>query len=1574
VTLYGLPVQRPVATAMFFLAIFLLGGVAWWQMPVELIPPITGDELYVSYYRPGSEPEVVEREILLPLEARVKEIDEVAETNGQITGAAGNFSVRFKPGTDLKLREMDLNRLVAELTRTQPPGTIIRVDMDPMAMATRFVMYISVSGGEDLNSLLDLVDDRVLPRLSAVSGVAQVLAGGGARREMTVRVDTDRAAAMDITPQDIQAALARSIKRLDFIGSTEDEGGRTAIVLDGRPQGEVSLGELIIVPGRHVRLRHVADVTLGPGEEESLFRVNGKPTVGMIVYQDADANLVNLGEALRGRLAELETEFAPQGVEFTINMDASETIGEQLGRLKKLATSGFIIALLVLYLFLRQWRAVGVVAIAVPASLLTALALLYVGDQSLNVVTLFGLAVGIGMLVDNSIVVYESVQRQLERAVAPDQAVENGVRRTVRAILAASLTNAVVFLPVTFVSFDDPFLRSLLGVLVLAILMPLGGSVLVAVGLVPLLARRLAAPAAMARIAELQARRENQGGVSAPDRVRELFGAVLVIALRRPGLWLTGTAVAVVLTILIALPLLIAGMVGQEPPEASQVGFPVQIEAGQSLERAGEIFSQLEEVTAGIQGIERVESMIREDGGSLTVHLLPREERPQQTTAGYIRSAIRQKIEEIPGVSLRVEARGGQGGELGSMLGTGSPAEVVISGPDARRLNLLAKEIEGRLNEIPQVGTVSLTSQTGQAEVQVKPDSVALAAFGLTADQVLPALSIVSREGVQMRTGFTMVDGSEVPLVIRRDSLSGGAGADLHQLRVATPAGVFPLAAVADVHRMPAPPTIVHHNGRREITVRYRFNNRAPESGTARLALEDNVREAIQQVRRPTGYTIETPDAGETFNWFKLLIVPVLLLLFAVLAVTFESLTLPLLVLLALPLTLLGATWGLVITGTPATQMALMGALALIGLTVNPAILLVDRMQQRFRFSGVTAGAAALAAVRERTRPVLMTTITTVAGLWPLALTTGQENEIWPPFATVVMGGLATSTVLTLLVIPVGFVYLSRLDEIFGRLGPWIVLGWAGVTGGIMAPLIRTGLITSTKWQILTTVLIGGVLLGVAVLIFRRQVTPEPEASDGPPEVEVRYLKKIYGKPGPVSKAWRVIERFNERVVREGGKAFDPLRARGRLVPLVLVLAGVLYLVHSMQSAFWRVVFVFIAAALVAAWFNELSRARSKADQFGRVERRMVGVLAPWIGLVYILFSMYLLPHVAENRPALRIWVPIVLGILLLFVQLGRRTALLLARGVITAGVAHGRLQRFKKAWRRFCRTVFGLDLKREEVRALSSINFTVKSGMVGILGPNGAGKTTLLRMLAGILDPSLGVITLGGVRLERLRRYLARYVGYLPQDFGLPEDLTAREYLEYYALLYQIRPAAKRSERLAQLLTEVGLGERADEKIGSFSGGMKQRVAVARTLLRLPPVIIVDEPTVGLDPRERIRFRNLLARLAEGRVVFFSTHVVEDVEVACERVIVMSRGRVVFDGLPHDLAGEAHGKVWVVNLAPDVSPAFPATALVVDQAPEPSGLVRSRILCDGRPHDEADVVSSNLEDGYLWLVREGNG
>jgi len=1576
VNVFAIPVRRLVATAMFFIAIFLLGYIALQRIPVELFPQSEGNQLQVTFARPGSDAEVVEREILMPLEARAGELSDIKETSGQVRGATGSFTIIFEPGTDISVRELELTRLASELTREQPPGTFINVQADPFTQFTQsgFAMYLQISGMSDRNSLLDFVNDRIVPRLAAVPGVSQAQAFGGAPREMTVWVDPDRCAAVGVTPGQVTAALSRSVKRLEFLGGVEDEAGRTALVLDGRPRGVVSLANTRIVRDRPVLLRHVADVELGNGREESTYRVDGKPAVGVILFQDEEANLVRLAHDLRERLDLLRTEFASYGIGFRINFDGGELIENQLDRLKRLALSGFLIALAALYLFLRQWRAVAVVAVAVPASLLCALALLYLAGQTLNMVTLFGLAIGIGMLVDNSIVVYEAVQRQLEHGADPDTAAEMGIRRTVRAILAATLTNAIVFLPVTFIDFDNSSFRSLLQVMALSILLPLGASMLVAIGLVPLLARRLAAPAAVKRLAMLRKRRESTGGIAPPDRMREVFSAILTVALRRPGGWVTGVTVSVLITMLIAVSWVAVGASNSEPPEVTQIRFPVQFDSTQSFDQAVAGVAYLEEAVMQLEGVEQVEAFVQEQFGQMTVHIPPRGERPEELTASRVRALLREKSRELPGVTLTTTQA--QQGGIASVLGQG-PAEVVISGRDSRQLKLLAEDIKAQLESIDEVESAVVQTRASQDEIRVTPDARSLESYGLTADQVLPILNLIRREGATMRTGFTLQDGREIPMTVRRIESAKRSDQDLRRLRLATPAGVLPLSAVADVHRMPPPPTIEHKDGRREIQVNYTLSSEAPDSGPARAAVEEEIRQAIQQVHRPLGYTVEAPEPGESLDWFKKVLVPVLLLLYAILAITFESLTLPLLVLIALPLTVLGATWALLFAGTPLDPMAMVGVLALIGLTVNPAILLVDRMQQRAWAGGRSAGAAALAAVRERARPVLMTAVTTIVGMWPLSLVTGQENEIWPPFATVVMGGLATSTLLTLLVIPVGFVFLHRLDRIFGRVGPWIGMAWVGTTAAILTPLFLTGVVSSTYWRVISTLLLGAILLAVAVLLFRRVQLPEPHSEDGPPDIDVRYLHKVYGKPGPVGRAWRGHQRFAQRVLRLGGQPFSPADARGRIVPLLLIFSGALYLAFHSETSFWEFIFLFVAAALAAAAIREFRRSRGKADELGRVlpggVEGWLAAAAPWVALTYFTLTAHLLPRLLdEGVVRVRLWLPITSVVVLALIQFGRHTALRLSRGEIKTTVNDGATRHVRTLWRRISRFCFGRDLPREEVHALRGVEFNASRGMVGVLGPNGAGKTTLLRMLSGILDPSSGTVSIGGVPLKKIRKYLARYVGYLPQDFGLPDNLTAREYLEYYGLLYEIKPAAKRQERIDGLLKEVGLADRADEKIGEYSGGMRQRVAVARTLLRLPPIIIVDEPTVGLDPRERIRFRNLLSRLAEGRVVLFSTHVVEDVEVACERVIVFAQGRIVFDGKPEDLAHEAVGRVWMLSLVEGQEDSLPSGAMIVDQVPDATGALRSRVLSEERPQESAEQAPPTLEDGYLWLVGDG--
>ncbi|UCF67407.1 MAG: efflux RND transporter permease subunit [Acidobacteriota bacterium] len=1462
-------------------------------------------------------------------------------------------------------------------------------------LASRFVMVIEISGGDDTNALRDLVEERIDPQLSALAGVSDILIFGGSPREVRVTVDPDRLAALGVAPFELENAISRAVERVRYVGSTEDEAGRTAILVDGRPAGVVSLAEVALISTRNLRLRHVAEVAETVAERDSVYRVNGQPAVALVVFKDEGANLVRLGRALRRRVREIEREFEPYGLRFELRNDGAQLVEDQLERLEKLALTGFLIALGALFLFLRRLRAVLVVAIAVPVSLLIALALLFVGGQSLNLITLSGLAIGVGMLVDNSIVVYEAVQRQLERGQSADDASEQGVQRTIRAILAGTVTNAIVFVPLLLLDLDR-VTRAMLAVFAAAIVLPLLASLVVAVGLVPLLARYLVAPAAMARLASERRRRQRYAGLLPPDRSRELFGGVLMVALRHPGSWLAGVALAVLLSAIVGVKWIAFDATAAEAAEADEVRLEIELAREGTLERAAAIFDRLEQAASEIEGVSSVASIIQSDGGSLTVRLVDAHERPEELSIDLVRSRVRGAAGELRHLgAVRVTEPAADGGGSSRRSGGGPAAlfgagdeEIVVSGPDARELLRFAEQIAEGLEKIPEIAFAEPSSRSGRQEIWVEPSKARLDAVGLTADQVLPVLAALRRDGVTMQTRWSLPDGREIPITVRRsernnvrDGEPASATEDLADLRVASPAGVLPLSALARVRRMPSRPVIEHHDGRREMAVAYRFKSEAPQVGPAREQLDQRLRDTLRQLRRPTGYTLDTEPTEPPSEWFRRALIPVILLMYAVLAIVFESLVLPALVLIALPLTLVGAVWSLALAGSAAGVMAVVGVVALIGMTVNPAILLVDRMEQRARAGAFTPGAAALAAVRERARPVLMTTTTTVAGLWPLAIVTGRQNEIWPPFATVVIGGLIASTLLTLLVIPVGFVLVRRLDTLFGRLGAWIVLGWLATTAAVVTPLIVADLITSMRWQIITSVLVAALLLGAAAWAFRRDELPRPEVhDDAPPSFEIRFLHKTYGEPGPIGSAWRAPERFARRVLERGAIPFDPRQALARLAPLGLLLAGAVFLAISLQSAFWRGAFTLVSAVLVVALAREMRRARGRVDELGRAldggAEGWLAALAPWAAYGVIIERFYARPLRDRELADVSGWelasyaaVPVLLAAALAFVQLGRRTARRIAAGTLREIPGRGRWRRVRTIWRRISRRVLGLDLPREQVRALAEVEFRAERGMIGVLGPNGAGKTTLLRLLAGILEPSRGRVSLGGVPIGRLRRYLARWVGYLPQDFGLPVNLTAREYLEYFAMLYEIEPPAERRQRVTRLLEEVGLGSRADERIGRYSGGMRQRVAVARTLLRLPPVIIVDEPTVGLDPRERIRFRNLLSRLAEGRVVLFSTHVVEDVAVACRRVIVLARGRIVFDGPPAELSERARGRVWQLVLRPGQEAALADAALVVDEVPLEDGSRRARVVCAVPPRADAVPTEPTLEDGYLWLV-----
>ena len=1578
--LLSLPVLRPVATAMLFLALLILGVVGMQRMPVELFPNIEGNTLAVQFFRQNSTAEVLEREILQPLTARASGLPGLTESAAEITGSYGWLILNFEVGTDLKMREFELSQIANQLQREFERGsTQINVQLFGGTQGfSSMVMSVRVVGDLSPNDLYNLAVDEVAPRLASVAGVARAETYGGGQRQLTITVDPRKAASYGVTTGQIASAVDNSMARSQYVGDLESADGRTHVSVDTQPRSINSIDQTRINSTNPVRISHVANVTIDYGVEERIFRHNGQPAISMQLFQEQGANLVKIGRILDKRIDEVNREIASLGIAISVDSSQAESVDNQLSRLFKLGLIGLLIALVVLLLFLRQWRAVAVVGIAVPVSVVTALALLYLTGYSINMLSIFGLAMAVGLLVDNSVVVYEAILRGVERGLTPRAAAALGLKRTARAIIAASLTTAVVFLPIALIGFDDPVIKQLLTIVAVSVVSPVFASLLVAMGLVPLLAYRLAAPGALKRIQSLKQKRAAQGGQREPNRANILLGGLAANAIRKPAPWIAGTLIVVVASLVVTIPLVSRGALNRDPDQADQLVIPVQLaeDTTKDLQEIATKASRVEYEIMAMEEVDNLQTTITRDSVDFQVHFVDIRDRPKDFSVAAIREQIEDIIREqrlsydIDGYGMR---QGGGFGGGGSWWG-GESREIIISGPDSGELMDLAKFVELQLENVNHISSAAVPFQRSNPEIWVEPNQSALVALGLTVSQTLPYLQFVSDEGQTQSSSYMTSSGREIPVIIELEGARDRerTSQDLGQLQVLTPRGIRSASELATFRQMAPPPTIVHKNGRREVAVQYTLARTVPDAGRERNQIEEDIKNFIHQIPRPEGYVIDIPEESSTSSVEQKLLLPVLLLLFLVLALTFESLILPALILLAIPLTVIGALWGLVLTGTPLGEMAFAGFLVLAGLMVNPAILLVDRMQQLAR-TGFSRGAAALAAVKERTRPVLLTTATTIAALFPLAISTGRENEMWPPFAIVVMGGLVSVAILTLIVIPVGYVLLKRLDSAFGRLGPWLVVAWTILVVGIMYPLIEFEILKSLFWQIIVTILIAAALFGLLYVLFRRVEIPKPETDGGPPQLVVTFLKKIYGSPGVLRTTLIASKKFVIKVLNAGGNVFTRESTCERVL-VNLILAAIFAAVGYLNAAVgWKLLVWLVASAFLARILIEIRKFRGLVESDGTHKRGgiegVVVMLIPWLAIAFFVYWEIYRPNSLGDEGANWFW-PIFFGVLLFLGQCIRRNAVRQIRGDLESKVSRG-FMKYPRTWyRRMTKRIGAVDFSVNEIHALTSVSFTAKQGMVGVLGPNGAGKTTLLRQLAGILDSSGGTIRIGNVPLPKIQRTLAQWVGYLPQDAGLPMSLTPREYLDYYAALYDIDPAVRKT-RVLDLLKEVGLQDKVNAKVKSLSGGMRQRVAVARTLLRLPPIIIVDEPTVGLDPRERIRFRNLLSRLSETRIVLFSTHVVEDVAISCDRVLVLAKSRLQFDGSPAKLADAAEGKVWEVHTEQEVDTDIPQDPdyILVEQTPKTGGGVIQRVVADQRPEGDAKPIKARPEDGYLWLL-----
>ena len=1555
-------IRRPVLVCMLLIGACLLGTVSYSRLAVELIPFAELPMLIVHVQsRRDADPHYIERQAVIPLESAIAGLEGIERIESHVEQRRAIIFVYYTRWGRQKYAFLKLEERVASI-REQLGDQFIAmvVKIDTEQLSSQF-MSLQARGVGSLDQIRQVVDERVVPQLESVEGMANVAVYGGRQKSVEVLLDEAVLRSHNLTASQVSSRISQAARPRRYLGQVRDGQQRRSVNLVSDLRTLTELEETIVRPEGPLRLGQIATVLDGGTRREAIARINGMEAISIALVSDRRANLLALSQATREVVAQLNQALVMDGVELVIESDSAEVIEDNIGDIKTLALVGGVLAIAVLWVFLRNLPLVAIVATAMPISVLIAMNLFYALGITLNTLSLVGIAIAVGMLLDNSIVVLENVYRQLARGRDTHDAVVAGVSEVWRAVLAATLTTVCVFLPFVF---SENYLVRVMGRQVgVSVISTLLVSLVVAMLLIPVFTYRLFAGRRPGQIHSFSA-------ISQRLRIVQIYSLLLKSCLRFPVRTVVIAVTAFFVSVLICL---VVSISTPEEVELTTFDLYATMPNGTTLATADEQAMVMDDRLADME--ELAERRMDIEAGNLRLAFELKEgyrDIGQRNLAG-VKREIRDRLEKsFPRVEFSfhqpradVRYRGGGGGPSGGramqrLLGIGETAErVVIRGSDLGLLKTIADNLRYNLDRMPGIARSAPGISPGQPEVELHIDRAASSHFGVTTEAIAASLSGFQpqiRTSVQVKRGPDLID-----VVLKSSGHDERRVDDLRQVQVrAVGEGSVPLLQVADLAYSQGYGSFGRVNQEKELELAYWFEGEIAESKDLLEEARASVDRLAAEQALPPGVSIEVVHDDIDLSDFYFLIGASVVLIYMILTSVFESLVAPLAMMIALPLATVGALWGLILTGNSILNAnALVGFLILLGVVVNNGIMLIDyaRLLQR---RGCRLGRALLSAGQVRVRPILITALSTILAMLPLAMGKAEYvARIGAPFAIAVIGGLVSGTLFTLILVPT--VYFGLATAVgWGRQLHWRIrlAQLASLVGGTW--LIHQN-VDSTFWQFADGTALVGLVPALTYLIqtslrhSRQHLIPESV----PLRISVRNVVKVYDDRSRFARQWG----RGERQARHRSDGTGAARARRAALAWQLPLLSFhFYFVYLyLEGGFWTAILsvAFCAHALILA-----ARWLPSGDGLRQRLLRLSYHLGYWLLPA---------PHLAwfQSRwqePALVVAV----GMLWYLGAVVLRGLQKLHRDEVNVDAITGRFRRSRRSFYLVMRAIPILGKRRRPFCALKQVSLEIESGMFGLIGPNGSGKTTLMRVICGVLEQSLGKVRINDLDLAEHREELQSLIGYLPQEFGTYENMTARQFLDYQALLKGQWDPRARQEAVDGALGAVHLDQSANEKIGGFSGGMKQRVGIAQTLLHLPRILVVDEPTAGLDPRERIRFRNLLAELARDRVVIFSTHIIEDVSSSCSRLAVLGNGEVRFHGSPRDMVELTRGAVWQAELTQERFAQIRPNTRIIHHLRE-GNLIRARILAARQPLPEAEEVTPTLEDSYLWLLEGGD-
>jgi len=1070
-------VTHPVTIWMATLAATVFGLVALGRLDLRLLPEIRYPSLTVQTEFPNTAPVDVENLVTRPLEEAVGVVPGLRKVHSISQAGLSQITLEFDWGTEMDYAALDVREKIdlIELPEETSPPVLLKYDpaLDP-------VLRIGLWGEAPLVTLRNMAEEVLKKEIESLQGVAAAKVAGGLEEEIHVEVDESRLATLGLSIGAVSEALAQENINASG-GRLRDRNAEYIVRTLSRFQGLADIEEVTVglVGGQAIHLRDVAQVYRTHKDRTTITHVDGRESVEIAVYKEGDENVVELARQVRRHLDRLQ-ERLPETVRLEILFDQSVFISEAVAEVRNNALWGGLLAILVLYVFLRDFRSTLIIGVSIPISIVATFVLMYSRGVSLNVMSLGGLALGVGMLVDNSIVVLEAIHRRREKGAAaaeedPAESTVQGASEVGSAVIASTLTTVAVFVPIVFVVvgvagqiFRDQALTvtfALFVSLVVALTFtpmavafgrrsrgtrwgreeagPVGGErlrlgywkrylgesrrfgrFLRGVGLVVILA--VPVTCAWVVVSAVRGLRRLLTWLLLP--ATRLFAVVFPALAARYERLLAGAltrraAVMALVGLLVAAALLLFPTLGTEliPPLAQgEFTMSLAMPEGTPLSRTEKEIAALELRLGEIDGIvltaadvgvsregETTAQRRKENRAEVHVKL----DRATREREAEVLAGIRRELRRFPDLTMELRRQ--------SIFTFNAPVEVDIYGYDLDDLQRTSAQVVAELAQVAGLRDIRPGMVPGSPEVRVSFDRDKLNRYGLSLAQVSETVRDKVRGTVasQFRDRERHIDIRVLNLAEQRNTLAA-----VQDLIIAERGGIpIPLTAVAGMEVVRGPSEI-HRLGRKRVAV-----VTADLAGRDLGSVSAEIQERLRRLALPANTSVElggqNEEMGSSFRSMQMAILLAVFLVYLVMAAQFESFVYPFIIMFTVPLALMGAVFGLKLTGIPVSVIAVIGAIMLAGIVVNNGIVLVDRINQLRR--RLPLFEAVQQAGRERFRPILMTTATTVLGLLPMALGLGEGGELRSPLAVTVICGLILATLLTLVVVPVAYTLLT---------------------------------------------------------------------------------------------------------------------------------------------------------------------------------------------------------------------------------------------------------------------------------------------------------------------------------------------------------------------------------------------------------------------------------------------------------------------------------------------------------------------------------------------------------------------